>query len=58
VAFPASRPFSADASAKKSEKYRVFSISGLAHLDDFYHKMRKTDRHCERSDAIQKSAKF
>jgi creatinine amidohydrolase len=31
---------------------------GLTHLDDFHHKMRKTGRHCERSDAIQKSARF
>jgi hypothetical protein len=31
---------------------------GLTHLSDFHHKMRKTGRHCERSEAIQKSARF
>jgi hypothetical protein len=41
-----------------STAFFTASQSGLTHLDDFHHKMRKTDRHCERSEAIQKSARF
>jgi hypothetical protein len=36
-------------------KQRALQLSGLAHLGDFYHKMRKAARHCEAAQPTKQS---